>query len=315
MNSASVLSFAIALALELILCPIAIPLLHKLKFGQYIREDGPQAHLKKTGTPTMGGIMILVSFAAGVLLSFRTDTRMAAVLFLTCGFGVVGFLDDYLKVVKKKNEGLKAWQKWLLQCVITAAFLAWMGISSHPTVLRLFVSHTTVDLGFFYYVFAFLFIMGFVNGTNFTDGLDGLASGVTLVVAAFFAFTAFAAGDSLETAGAAMMGALTGFLFFNVHPAKVFMGDTGSLALGGFVSAMALLTGHPLVLFIIGFVYVAEVASVILQVGYFKLTHGKRIFRMAPIHHHFELGGWEETKVVGIFVLVTVILCVIAFVL
>ena len=313
MSAVSVLSFVIALVLELILCPIAIPLLHKLKFGQYIREDGPQAHLKKTGTPTMGGIMIVLSFLAGTLLTFQIDERIAAVLFLSFGFAAVGFLDDYLKVVKKKNEGLKAWQKWLLQCVITGAFLLWIGLSGHPTSIPLLVSRTRVELGVFYYVFAFLFIMGFVNGTNFTDGLDGLASGVTLVVAAFFALFAFTAGDKMmEIPGMAMMGALTGFLFFNIHPAKVFMGDTGSLALGGFVSAMALLSGHPLVLFVVGFIYVAEVASVILQVGYFKLTHGKRIFRMAPIHHHFELGGWEETKVVGIFVLVTVILCVIA---
>ncbi|MBQ7064007.1 MAG: phospho-N-acetylmuramoyl-pentapeptide-transferase [Firmicutes bacterium] len=314
METTVVLTFLIAFALQMVLCPIGIPLLHKLKFGQYIRKEGPESHQKKAGTPTMGGIMILLAFATAILLSFKIDARLTAVLLLSFGFGIIGLLDDLLKVLKKNNDGLKAWQKWSLQCIAAGLFVWWLSTIGVKTSIPLLFTHHRLELGFGYYILAFIYILGFVNATNFTDGLDGLASGVTVVVAAFLAFMAFKAGDPLQIAAVAMMGALLGFLVFNVNPAKVFMGDTGSLALGGFVSAMGLLLDMPLVVLIVGFIYVAEVASVMLQVAYFKLTHGKRIFRMAPIHHHFELGGWKETKVVAIFMIVTAVLCMIGLI-
>jgi len=301
----------IAFVAQILLCPVCIPLLHRLKFGQYIRAEGPKEHQKKAGTPTMGGIMILVSLTLGVVLFFHFNSQIIAALLVTWGFGLIGFLDDYIKVVKKNNEGLKPLQKWVLQCLVACLFVLYLGMTGVGTAVSIPFTKIELDLGVFYYPFAFILMMAFVNGVNFTDGLDGLASGVTVIVTAFFAVVCWGQDSDLMPVASAVAGSLLGFLLFNVNPAKVFMGDTGSLALGGFVSALALMLNIPLLLVIVGFIYVAEVLSVVLQVTYFKATHGKRLFRMAPIHHHFELGGWKETKVVSVFVIITAILCLI----
>lgn len=291
-----------------------IPFLRRVKAGQTERTDGPQSHLSKTGTPNMGGIMILLGLAAACitacLLPGIGGSEVIPVLILAVGFGLVGFIDDYLKVVKKKSDGLSAKQKMALQIVIALLFALYITkINAIPLTMKVpFVPGLYLDLKFLN-IPAFLFIsVATVNGTNFTDGVDGLASCVTVATALFFTIAAAFAGSGAAAAGGAMIGALLGFLIYNANPAKVFMGDTGSLALGGFVTAMAYLLQLPLFIPIVGFIYFIEVLSVIIQVAYFKKTHGKRIFRMAPIHHHFELGGWSEVKVVAIFTIVTVIL-------
>jgi phospho-N-acetylmuramoyl-pentapeptide-transferase len=291
-----------------------IPFLRKVKAGQTERTDGPQSHLSKTGTPNMGGIMILLGLAAACitacLLPGIGGSEVIPVLILAVGFGLVGFIDDYLKVVKKKSDGLSAKQKMALQIVIALLFALYITkINAIPLTMKVpFVPGLYLDLKLLN-IPAFLFIsVATVNGTNFTDGVDGLASCVTVATALFFTIAAAFAGSGAAAAGGAMIGALLGFLIYNANPAKVFMGDTGSLALGGFVTAMAYLLQLPLFIPIVGFIYFIEVLSVIIQVAYFKKTHGKRIFRMAPIHHHFELGGWSEVKVVAIFTIVTVIL-------
>ena len=310
MSVMPLIALLVAFALQLVFCPVGIPLLHRLKIGQYIRDLGPEAHKKKTGTPTMGGIMILASFLIAAVIAAPLDKRVFSVLLLVFMLGCVGFLDDFLKLRHKQNEGLKVWQKWVLQCLAAVIFL--YITKDQPTSVRVPFTDIRWNLGGWYYVIMFLYILGFTNGTNFTDGLDGLASGVTVVICVFFAFVGFRAGETvLVSVAMAMTGALFGFLLFNANPAKVFMGDTGSLALGGFVTSMAILLDNPIILFLIGFIYVAEVASVILQVGYFKLTHGKRIFKMAPIHHHFELCGMKETQIVAMFMIVTAVLCFI----
>lgn len=291
-----------------------IPFLRRVKAGQTERTDGPQSHLSKTGTPNMGGIMILLGLAAACitacLLPGIGGSEVIPVLILAVGFGLVGFIDDYLKVVKKKSDGLSAKQKMALQIVIALLFAFYITkINAIPLTMKVpFVPGLYLDLKLLN-IPAFLFIsVATVNGTNFTDGVDGLASCVTVATALFFTIAAAFAGSGAAASGGAMIGALLGFLIYNANPAKVFMGDTGSLALGGFVTAMAYLLQLPLFIPIVGFIYFIEVLSVIIQVAYFKKTHGKRIFRMAPIHHHFELGGWSEVKVVAIFTIVTVIL-------
>ena len=291
-----------------------IPFLRRVKAGQTERTDGPQSHLSKTGTPNMGGIMILLGLAAACitacLLPGIGGSEVIPVLILAVGFGLVGFIDDYLTVVKKKSDGLSAKQKMALQIVIALLFALYITkINAIPLTMKVpFVPGLYLDLKLLN-IPAFLFIsVATVNGTNFTDGVDGLASCVTVATALFFTIAAAFAGSGAAAAGGAMIGALLGFLIYNANPAKVFMGDTGSLALGGFVTAMAYLLQLPLFIPIVGFIYFIEVLSVIIQVAYFKKTHGKRIFRMAPIHHHFELGGWSEVKVVAIFTIVTVIL-------
>ena len=291
-----------------------IPFLRKVKAGQTERTDGPQSHLKKTGTPNMGGIMILLGLAAASLCMVPRCPEVIPVLILTVGFGIVGFMDDYLKVVKKKSDGLSVKQKFALQIVIALIFAFYITkINAIPLSMKVpFLQGHYLDLGLLN-IPAFLFIaVATVNGTNFTDGVDGLASCVTIAVALFFTIAAAFSGSGAAASGGAMIGALLGFLLYNANPAQVFMGDTGSLALGGFVTAMAYLTRLPLFIPIVGFIYFIEVVSVILQVGYFKKTHGKRIFRMAPIHHHFELGGWSEVKVVAVFTVTTAILSAFA---
>ena len=291
-----------------------IPFLRKVKAGQTERDDGPKSHLGKTGTPNMGGLMIMLGLAAGSLIMAGRCPEVIPVLILTVGFGLVGFMDDYLKVVKKKSDGLSVKQKMALQIVIALLFALYVTkINAIPLAMKIpFLSGKYLDLGVLN-IPALLFIaVATVNGTNFTDGVDGLASCVTVASALFFTIAAAFSGSGAAAAGGAMIGALLGFLLYNAYPAKVFMGDTGSLALGGFVTAMAYLLQLPLFIPIVGFIYFIEVVSVIMQVGYFKMTHGKRIFRMAPIHHHFELGGWSEVRVVAVFTVTTAVLSAFA---
>lgn len=291
-----------------------IPFLRRVKAGQTERDDGPKSHLGKTGTPNMGGLMIMLGLAAGSLIMAARSPEVIPVLILTVGFGLVGFIDDYLKVVKKKSDGLSVKQKMALQIVIALLFALYVTkINAIPLAMKIpFLSGKYLDLGILN-IPALLFIaVATVNGTNFTDGVDGLASCVTVATALFFTIAAAFSGSGAAAAGGAMIGALLGFLLYNAYPAKVFMGDTGSLALGGFVTAMAYLLQLPLFIPIVGFIYFIEVVSVIMQVGYFKMTHGKRIFRMAPIHHHFELGGWSEVRVVAVFSVTTAVLSAFA---
>lgn len=288
--------------------PVLIKYLHKLNFGQSIRECGPASHMKKSGTPTMGGLMMLAALALALLWGSFTP-RVVIALVLTLGHGAIGFIDDYIKVVMKRNLGLTAKQKFLLQFILAGAYVYFAETHIGNTELWVPGLNVMLDLGWGYYALAFVLLVGTTNAVNLTDGLDGLVSFVSLPVTLAFAFIAYMQGF-LDLSGFALgiAGACLGFLLFNRHPAQVFMGDTGSLALGGGVAALALLTRTELLLVIIGGVYVAEALSVIIQVGYFRLTGGKRFFRMAPLHHHFELGGWREVKVVRIFTIFSLVL-------
>ena len=309
-----ILPMLIAFAASAISGKYLIPFLRRVKAGQTERSDGPKSHLSKTGTPNMGGIMIIFGSAVACLCMAPKYPEVIPVLFLTVGFGVVGFIDDYLKVVKKKSDGLNPKQKMALQIVIALLFALYVTkINAIPLAMKIpFLPGKYLDLGILN-IPALLFIaVATVNGTNFTDGVDGLASCVTVASALFFTIAAAFSGSGAAAAGGAMIGALLGFLLYNAYPAKIFMGDTGSLALGGFVTAMAYLLQLPLFIPIVGFIYFIEVVSVIMQVGYFKMTHGKRIFRMAPIHHHFELGGWSEVRVVAVFTVTTAVLSAFA---
>ena len=304
----------ISFLISVVFCPILIPFLRKLKFGQTEREEGPQSHLKKNGTPTMGGLVILASILLTSLIYIGKFTEILPVLFMTLGFGLIGFLDDYIKVVKKRSLGLTPLQKMALQFVVTGVFIYYyFKIAGLDTSIKIpFVSGDGFVMPtWLFIIFVFIVVLGTVNGVNFTDGLDGLASGVTVIVATFFTIAALSLNPSMTPITGAVVGSLLGFLLFNTYPARVFMGDTGSLALGGFVSSTALMLHMPLFIVIIGLIYLVEVLSVILQVGYFKLTHGKRIFKMAPIHHHFELCGYSETQVVAAFSIVTALLCLV----
>lgn len=309
----------VAFSISVILCPIIIPLLRMLKFGQYVREDGPKSHQKKAGTPTMGGVIILLSVVITSLFYMENHKETLLVLFATVGFGVIGFLDDYIKIVMKRSMGLTAWQKFSLQLVISAVFTIYYlkVLGLEPEILIPFTGGMRNGLyiempPWMFIVFAFLVMLGTVNGTNFTDGLDGLASSVTLLVAVFFTVVAIGTNSGLSVITSAVAGALMGFLVYNVYPARVFMGDTGSLALGGFVSSAALVLKLPVFIVIVGLVYLIEVLSVMLQVGYYKISHGKRIFKMAPIHHHFEQCGWSEMRIVTVFAIITALMCLVA---
>ena len=314
MSSHVVIPVLISFAVSLILGPVIIPFLRKLKMKQTERVDAVQSHLKKAGTPTMGGIIILISVVVTSLIYVKDYPKIIPVLFLTVAFGLIGFLDDYLKVVLKRSDGLMPMQKMALQIVVTAVFAFYLvRVADIPlTILIPFSGGYYWDIGWLAIPVLFFAVIGTVNGTNFTDGLDGLASSVTVLVATFFTVVAIGTGSGIEPVTCAVVGALLGFLLFNVYPASVFMGDTGSLALGGFVAGTAYMLQMPLFIIIVGFIYLLEVASVIIQVTYFKATHGKRIFKMAPIHHHFELCGWSETRVVAVFSIVTALLCLIA---
>ena len=314
MSSHIVVPVLISFAVSLVLGPVVIPFLRKLKMKQTERTDGVQSHLKKAGTPTMGGIIILASIIVTSLFYVKDYPRIIPVLFLTVAFGLIGFLDDYLKVVLKRSDGLLPMQKMALQIVVTAIFAFYIvKVAELPlTMLVPFSGGYCLDIGWLAVPVLFIAVIGTVNGTNFTDGLDGLASSVTVLVATFFTVVAIGTESGIEPITCAVVGALLGFLLFNVYPASVFMGDTGSLALGGFVAGTAYMMQMPLFIIIVGFIYLVEVASVILQVTYFKKTGGKRLFKMAPIHHHFELCGWSETRVVAVFSVITALLCLIA---
>ena len=291
--------------------PVLIPYLHKLKFGQPIRECGPASHMAKSGTPTMGGLMMLAALLVALLWGNFTPHVIIA-LVLTVGHAVIGFIDDYMKVVMKRNLGLTAKQKFLLQFILAGAYVYFAEPHIRNTELWVPGINAVIDLGWGYYVLAFLLLVGTTNAVNLTDGLDGLVSFVSLPVTMVFAFIAYMQG-MLDLSGFSLglTGACLGFLLFNRHPARVFMGDTGSLALGGAIAALALLTRTELLLVIVGGIYVAEALSVIIQVTYFRFSGGKRIFRMSPLHHHFELGGWPEVKVVRVFTAVSCVLSVI----
>ena len=302
-----------AFLITVILAPVIIPYLKKLKFGQTVRDDGPQSHLKKNGTPTMGGILFLISITLMTLPFIKVYPNVVPVLFLTLGFGLIGFLDDYIKVVLKRSMGLTSLQKMAGQIIVTAIFAYYvMVVADVDLAMHIPFMDKTIELGIFTIPVLFFIIIGTVNGANFTDGIDGLASSVTVMIATFFAVVSIGTNAGIEPIACAVVGGLLGFLMYNVYPASVFMGDTGSLALGGFVVGCAYMTGLQLFIPVVAFIYLIEVASVIIQVTYFKLTKGKRIFRMAPIHHHFELGGWSETKVVTAFTTVTALLCLLA---
>ena len=308
-----VIPVIVSFAISALLGPIIIPFLRRLKVGQTERKE-LKSHLKKNGTPTMGGLMILASIIITSVFYVKDYPKIVPILFMTVGFGVIGFLDDYLKVVLRRSDGLLAWQKMLCQIVVTTVFAVYMGCYSDVplTMLIPFSGGKYLDLGWGAFPVLYLAVIGTVNGTNFTDGLDGLASSVTIMVATFFSVVAIGTNAGIAPITCAVVGALLGFLLFNVYPASVFMGDTGSLALGGFVVSAAYMMQMPLFIVIVGLIYLVEVLSVIIQVTYFKKTGGKRIFRMAPIHHHFELGGWSETRVVAVFSITTAILCMIA---
>ncbi len=309
-----VLPVIISFGVCVILCPLLIPFLRKLKFGQYIREEGPQSHQKKSGTPTMGGIVIVLSIAITSLVYIKDYPEIIPVLFATIGFGIIGFMDDYIKVVMKRSMGLRAWQKLVGQILVTAILCYYLinFTDVGTSMLIPFSGGKYLDVSYLFIPSFFVVVLGTVNGSNFTDGLDGLESSVTALIATFFSVVAIGMQSGVSPITGAVAGSLLAFLVYNVYPAKVFMGDTGSLALGGFVAATAYMLQMPLFILIVALIYLVEVISVILQVGFFKLTGGKRIFKMAPIHHHFELVGWSETRVVAIFSIVTTILCLIA---
>ena len=307
------LAIVIAAVITGLLGYFMVPFLHKIKFGQTIREVGPSWHKNKQGTPTMGGIMFIIgsSVAAVICIAFLwlnggAETQLMFVkvvagALMAVGFGIVGFLDDYISIKKHRNLGLTEIQKLILQFIIVGAYLLSVALAggTTETVIPFLGS---VDLGFFYYILAAVFIVGMVNAVNFTDGIDGLNTSVTLVVALVFSVIAMLLNRvGLSLYAAAIVGAMIGFLFWNANPAKVFMGDTGSLFLGGAVAGLAFACEMPLILLLVGLIYIIETLSVILQVTYFKATHGKRLFKMAPIHHHFEMCGWNENKICFVF--------------
>ena len=312
--TAAVISFLTAFAVSAISGRFLIPVLRRLKAGQTERTDGPKSHQKKSGTPNMGGIMILLGMTVGCLLPFRGHMQTIPVLILTIGFGLIGFADDYIKVTRKTSDGLLPRQKMILQVIVALCFAIYVQkVSYMPLSMKIpFMPGRVLDFGIFNTVIMVFIAVGTVNGTNFTDGVDGLAASVTIAATIFFVIAAAAAASGVIIAGTSMIGALLGFLIYNAYPAKVFMGDTGSLALRGFITGIAYMLELPLFIPIVGFVYMAEVLSVIIQVTYFKRTGGKRIFRMSPIHHHFELGGWSEVRVVAVFTITTAVLGAIA---
>lgn len=316
MDYKMVIPVLVSFALSVIMGPVVIPILRKLKMGQTEREEGVQSHLKKAGTPTMGGVIILASIVLTSLIYIKDYPKVIPILFVTLGFGLIGFLDDYLKVVMKRSDGLFPKQKMALQILVTAVFAYYM-VNFTDVSLDMVIPFTngkTWDIGWLAIPLLFIVVIGTVNGVNFTDGLDGLASSVTVLVATFFTVVAIGTKSGIEPITCAVVGALLGFLLFNVYPASVFMGDTGSLALGGFVASTAYMLQMPIFIVIVGLIYLVEVLSVMIQVTYFKKTGGKRIFKMAPIHHHFELCGWSETRVVAVFSIITAILCLIALI-
>ena len=316
-----IVSFIVAFAVSAVLGKFLIPVLRALKAGQSIKEIGPTWHMSKQGTPTMGGLMFIAGMGvalivAGWQLMLYGHVAHLLVFLFALVFGVIGFVDDYEKVKHHHNTGLTAPQKFLLQLSASIAFtvlLRYLGFLT-PNLYIPFVGVELILPWPVYMVFAAFVMVATVNAVNITDGVDGLAAGVTIPVALFYvAVAAWYGYMELGIFAAALAGGLTAFLLYNFHPAKVFMGDTGSLFLGGAVCGMAFALNIPLIIPVIGMIYVAEVLSDIIQVAYFKLTHGKRIFRMAPLHHHLEMGGWSEVKLFCVFTLITALMCVLAF--
>ena len=313
-NRTVLIAFGLGLVFSLILGPIIIPMLHKLKFGQNIRKDGPQSHMKKAGTPTIGGLIFLISITlVMIVMRYKFTSEGMIVLYGTLAFGLIGFLDDILKIIHKDNEGLKSGQKFILQILFSIA-LAYYGYKFVGTSISIPFADFAIDLKWIYIPFVIFYYAAITNAVNLTDGLDGLATSVSALVFTFFSILAFNMGHySVAVFAIALVGALIGFLKFNAYKASVFMGDTGSLALGGALATIMMVLKTPLVVLIVGGIYVAETLSVVIQVTSFKLT-GKRVFKMAPLHHHFEQCGWSEVKIVTVFSIITLILCIIGFV-
>lgn len=315
LNYSVLFPILISFVLSVIISPIVIPYLKKLKFGQFVRDDGPESHLKKSGTPTMGGLIILAAIVITSLIYVKRYPDILPILFVTLGFGLIGFLDDYIKVVMKRSMGLSAIQKMFGQILVTGIFAYYLinYTDVERNMLIPFSGGQYLVVGKLFVPILFVAVLGTVNGANFTDGLDGLESSVTVLISVFFTMVAVGLNSGIQPITGATVGALLGFLVYNVYPARVFMGDTGSLALGGFVVSTAYMLNMTLFIPIVAFIYFVEVLSVIIQVAYYKKTK-KRIFKMAPIHHHFELSGWEETKVVAIFSIVTAVLCLVGLI-
>ena len=329
------LAAALSFAVTALLGFAVIPWLHKLKFGQTILDIGPSWHKNKQGTPTMGGILFIAGTLAAVVVALVTDklfggdilvgdyvvplemrSKIIAGLLMALSFGVIGFADDYIKVVKKRNKGLSILQKTVAQVLVIGAYLCslYLSMNRHPYMFIPFVGN--VEMGFFFWIFGACVLYAAINAVNFTDGIDGLCGSVTLTAAvAFVVIAAMHRLFGVSLVAAALAGGCAGFLVWNHYPAKVFMGDTGSMFLGGMVVALSYAVGCPLILLPVGIIYVIEGASDVIQIGYFKLTHGKRIFKMAPIHHHFEMSGWSEKKIVAVFTTVNLIGCAVGILL
>lgn len=302
------LTLGVSFVLAVLFGPLLIPLLRRLKFGQQVRDDGPQSHLKKTGTPTMGGVIILLALTVAYLKFSDRGFEFWAILVACLGFGLVGFLDDYIKIAFKRSLGLTAKQKLFGQLLFSVVFCGILYYHDHPTTIGFPGVEGTWDLGWGYYVLVIVMFFAASNAVNFTDGLDGLLSGTSaLAFGAYAVIAVEAAEPQAAVFSAALVGAVLGFLVYNAHPAKVFMGDTGSLGIGGGLAAVAILTKTEFLLIVIGGVFVLEMLSVIIQVASFK-TRGKRVFKMSPIHHHFELSGWSEWRVVTTFWLAGLVL-------
>ena len=311
-SQGSLIVFLLSFVFSIIIGNILVPFLTKKKVDQTEREI-MESHVKKNGTPTMGGFIFLIPVIVfGIILSFQ-NSRLIPVMIGIISFAIIGFIDDFLKVVKKKSDGLRTWQKLLLQIVAATILLLYIIYFSDISLqIRVPFLPGLINIGWIAIPLYYFCVLGTVNGVNLNDGVDAMTSTVTLVVAGFFFVASFITGAATSDLSISVIGALLGFLFFNLHPAKIFMGDTGSLALGGYVAAMAYVMNMPLFIIVVGFIYLLEAVSVILQVSYFKISHGKRIFKMTPIHHHFELSGWSEPKVVGVFAAITFILAVVA---
>ena len=317
----AIISFIVAFAVTALVGRFLIPWLHALKAGQTIKEIGPKWHMNKQGTPTMGGIMFIVGIFVAILAAgwqdFKAGDFSALIVFaFALVFGIIGFIDDFCKVKFHKNEGLTAAQKFLLQLAAAIVFVVLLRYTGHiSNDLYIPFFNVTFNLPWVVYmIFAAFIIVGCVNSVNLTDGIDGLATGVTMPVMVFFVAAALTwSRFGVGVLSAAAFGGLCAFLIYNFHPAKVFMGDTGSLFLGGAVCGLAYALDMPLILILVGIIYIAETLSDIIQVTYFKLSHGKRIFKMAPLHHHFEKCGWSEVKIVGVFASITVVFCILAY--
>ncbi|MFV0504329.1 MAG: phospho-N-acetylmuramoyl-pentapeptide-transferase [Lachnospirales bacterium] len=304
-------AFFISFITCIFIMPKGIQFLINKKRSQTVRLDGPETHLVKTGTPTMGGIFILISFLIGCIFFIFKNYTAVALIFITIAYSFIGFIDDYLKASKKSPDGLSAKSKLVLQFIVTTIFLFTLIANNLTTIIYIPFTTIEIDLGIFYYPLFYIAMLGTVNGVNLTDGIDGLASTVTSIICMFFIILALFLNMDIAFVLSSMVGALLGFLIYNSHPASVFMGDTGSLALGGLIGGTALILQQPFLILIVGFIYVLESVSVILQVYYYKKTK-KRIFKMTPIHHHYEESGLSETKIVTLFSVITIILCALS---